>query len=256
MNNCPYLEKKCEDISCPCPKYYAYKDACDPEKVKAILEENHFDTSLPPWELMYSMQMSFESRFHEIGNLSKEEIDYWIDKNLICIEDEIREVRECLDIYGKNTSKPQEELKKEVIDILHFMMDLFICGNAKADDIKKAYFSKYKLNGEDLIETAYKAQSKEVCDYLNISGSEKNDFDILKAVCKLSDAGALVRQQISWKYWKKPNDSINMEKLYDAFAEVFHEFINLCLLTLDCSEIKDTYIKKNVENIQRQFYGY
>ena len=273
IKDCPYLETKCEDTECPCPKYFAFKDANDPEKVKEILEKNNFDTSLPAWELMYSMQRSFAASLHKIDDLTKEETDYWLDKYLICIEDEIREVREYLNLYGDEPDKDYEELKKEVIDILHFMMDLFICGGAKPKDIAAAYINRYLnedlvdygLNQEyledirqteDLIDLAYKIQILNITTYLNISSVDKVDWSILKATCRLSDAGAQVRQQISWKHWKKPNKSINFEKLYDAFALVFHEFINLCILTLQCDEIKNTYIEKNVENIQRQFYGY
>ena len=82
------------------------------------------------------------------------------------------------------------------------------------------------------------------------------DITILKASCRLSDACALARQQISWKHWKKPNDYIDFDKLYQAYAVIFHEFINLCLLTIPVEEIKEIYIKKNVENILRQEYGY
>jgi len=274
-HDCPYLETKCEDITCPCPKYLAYKDANDPQKLNDILEKNNFDTSLPAWELMYSMQKSFESRFHkELGNLSKDDMDYWLDKYLVCIEDEIREVRECLNLYCNKQTILTAELKKEVIDILHFVMDLFICGNASSKDIKQFYTKRYLnkdimkygeinnlfleelMNAKDLIELAYKIQSIDIFEYLNLYSTDKLDWSILKATCRLSDAGAQVRQQISWKHWKKPNDTIDIEKLYDAFALVFHEFINLCLLTMQYEEVKNIYIKKNVENIQRQYYGY
>lgn len=254
-NDCPYLEKKCEDIKCPCPKFFAYRDANDPRKVAEILTSNHFDTTLPAWELIFSMQQKFESRFHDINNISKEEMDHWIDRYLVCIEDEIREIREYLNIYAEPKVTNKEELKKEVIDILHFVMDTFICGNASAKEIEKAYRKRFEIDDKgDLLKVAYEFQHYGIKHFLKLD--DNFDLSILKAVCSLSDMCALVRQQISWKHWKKPNEKIDMEKLYHAFAGVFFAFMNLCILTMDKNEIKDIYVKKNVENIQRQFYGY
>ena len=44
------------------------------------------------------------------------------------------------------------------------------------------------------------------------------------------------------------------EKLYDAYAVVFHEFINLCVLTMDEKEIRTIYVNKNVEKRQQMMY--
>ena len=65
-----------------------------------------------------------------------------------------------------------------------------------------------------------------------------------------------LRESMYWKHWKKPSKFIDYDKLYHAYAVVFHEFINLCILTMKENEIKDIYVKKNVENILRQKYGY
>jgi hypothetical protein len=150
-------------------------------------------------------------------------------------------------------------------------MDTFICAGATADDIEHAYINRYAneihefnehhLNDElkqtqDLVKFAYLLQESSINEYLNIYSIDNKDFSILKACCKLSDACGLVRQQISWKHWKKPNPKINMDKLQDAFALLFHELINLFILTMNCNEIQFIYITKNAENIQRQVYGY
>jgi hypothetical protein len=271
VNKCPYSEKKCEDIGCPCPKYFAYEDVKNPEKLKEILQTEGFDLNLPGWKLMYQMQTKFASRFHDLENITKESIDTWVDKYLVCIDDELREVREWLSLYGENKSFNQKELQKEAIDILHFVMDTFICAGATADDIEHAYINRYAneihefdehhVNDElkqtqDLVKFAYLLQESSINEYLNIYSIDNKDFSILKACCKLSDACGLVRQQISWKHWKKPNPKINMDKLQDAFALLFHELINLFILTMNCNEIQFIYITKNAENIQRQVYGY
>jgi hypothetical protein len=193
-----------------------------------------------------------------VDNLSKEEKDKWIDRYLVCIEDEIREVREHLNLYGEEKINKDKnlELKKEVIDILHFMMELFLVGGANQDIIKEFYTKKYGVASDgDLIESAYELQNDTIDAYLDCY-NDKYDIAVLKASCRLSDSCALVRQQISWKHWKKPNDHIDYDKLYNAFAILFHEFINLCILTMVVNEVKDIYINKNVENILRQEYGY
>ena len=262
---CPYLEIQCENLKCDCVKYKAYVDAKNSEIFQKVMEENGFDTSLPDFDLMMSMQKSFASRMRKMEGLTKREIDKWIDQYLVCIEDEIREVREHLDLYGgepkyKSDVDKNLELKKEVIDILHFMMELFIVGDADKDIIKKSYCDEYHIgwikNDKDLIAEAYDRQIITLPKYLNTYEDSRKDITVLKASCRLSDACALVRQQISWKHWKKPSDVLDYDKLYHAYAVVFHEFINLCILTMDEKEIKDIYVNKNVENILRQKYGY
>src|SRR5574344_203691 len=252
---------QCENLVCDCAKYKAYIDAKDKNIVKRVLKENDFDVSLPAGELMMKMQYSFASRNRRVHNPTKEDVDKWVDRYLICIEDEIREVREHLTLYKKKTNDKVNiiELQKEVIDILHFMLDLFIVGGAKTEDIKKSYCERYSIslnNNEDLIENAYNLQKSTIDNYLYTDEDLNKDITVLKASCRLSDACALVRQYISWKHWKKSNDYIDWKKLYSAYAEVFHEFINLCILTMSVEEIKSIYINKNVENILRQEYGY
>lgn len=261
--NCPYYEIQCNNLECDCPKYKAYVDAKKPEVFKRVMEENKFDVSLPAFDLLMTMQKSFASRMRKVDGLTKEEKDTWIDKYLVCVEDEIREVREHLDLYGEEPKYASEidktlELKKEVIDILHFMMELFIVGGANQKTVKEFYAKVYNHSFDenaDLIELAYNYQKDDIKEYLHCD-KDNIDITVLKASCRLSDACALVRQEISWKHWKKPNVFIDYDKLYSAYAVVFHEFINLCILTMKVEEIKTIYVNKNVENILRQEYGY
>ena len=260
--NCPYFELNCNELQCDCPKYKAYVDAKNINIFNRVIKENGFDLKQSTFDLVMSMQHSFASRMRKVDKLTKEEQDVWIDKYLVCIEDEVREVREHLNIYCDEKKYASDddrnlELKKEVIDILHFVMELFIVGNATQDDIKK-YYNEFAVVDEcdDLIHVAYQLQKESVHTYLNGNRKPNSDITILKASCKLLDACSLVRQQISWKHWKKPNKEINYDMLYRAFAAVFFEFINLCVLTMEESEIRDIYVHKNVENVLRQEYGY
>ena len=258
---CPYIEDRCRFLGtgCDCAKYLAYVDASDPEKVKKILADNNFDLNLPTWELLMSMQMSFAQRQHPVEGLTKADVDHWVDAYLVCIDDEVREVREYLNIYGQGASHDNvAELKKEVVDIIHFVMDLFIVGNCSPEQLKSAYCARYGVtvnDGDDLFNVAYNKQAAGVLDYLGASGITK-DMTVLKATCKLLDAGAAVRQLISWKHWKRPSDTIDFDKLHDAYAGVFYEFVNLYVLTMANGELRDIYVRKNAENIFRQIYGY
>lgn len=260
---CPYREPKCADLTCDCPKYLAWVDVQQPGAVEQIITEQGFNVDLPAWDLMVDMQRSFAARMHRVEGLTKDEVDTWVDRYLVCIDDELREAREHLSLYddrGPETAEQQAELRKEVIDVAHFMMDLFIVGGADAEKIKQTYSHRYLnsrqlLPTEDLITVAYRQQCGDVLSYLNAAG-QTDDITMLKALCRLADACGQVRQQISWKHWKRPSPSIDFGKLHAAFALVFHEFINLCILTMEPEDVRSVYITKNAENIRRQAHGY
>ncbi|MFW6007972.1 MAG: hypothetical protein ACOCP8_01795 [archaeon] len=262
---CPYYEANCDMTTCSCPKYKAYEAVQKPEAVENKLTELGFDLNSGTWPLIMAIQLSFAKRLHKMENLTKDEVDHWVDKYLICIEDEVREVREHLRIYPEQlkdilndtVKSNKKELQKEVIDILHFVMDLFLCGNANAEDIEKAYLKKYAPNVidvKDLLAFAWDNQyEKTKREY------EPRDIDdiILLLVNKLLDANGGVRQQISWKHWKKPSNTIDYDKLYEAYADVFKILMDLFIFTMDnIDDVKNIYLTKNVENIYRQQFGY
>ena len=252
---CPYYEAKCNDLECECPKYLAYKEVSKPGVIDATLAEIGVDTITDNWELLMTMQKKFEESLHPVDGLSKEEIDHWVDRYLVCIEDEVREAREHLDIYPNEKTKERNEveLKKEIIDILHFVMDLFICAQYNGNQIKEAYCKSYNVdNVEDLLSFSFKKEKGILYFY-----EKNNDNDFLLMLNRLLDKGGDIRQQISWMHWKKPNATINNEKLLNACVEQFKILIQLfILLDMNEHEVKDIYVKKNVENIYRQKFNY
>lgn len=257
-DKCPYKEENCDLSKCACAKYLAYEAVNDPEQIKEELAVMGFDIeNMSIFELLMSMQKLFAGNFHKVDNLTKSEQDKWINAYLVCVEDEIREVREHLGIYpGKANKTNVVELKKEIIDILHFMMDEFICGNATYKDIEKAYLKEFFPDiacVSDLIEFSYKYQNS-VSDRFD---AYNYDHSCLLLVNELLDCSAMVRQCISWKHWKKPAETIDYDKLYRAFAHTFRTFIDLCKYNdMRPNDIKDIYIKKNLENRFRQKIGY
>lgn len=254
---CPYFEANCKLENCPCTKYKACMDAQDPTIVADVLEELGVDVNSDPWELLMTMQAKFAAKFHKVDNLTKPEMDHWINAYLVCIEDEVREVREHLRIYPEDKfcgkTMNEKELKKELIDILHFMMDAFICGGATSKDIEKYYLEKNAPNVKevyDLLKFAYDNEKSHL-------QFDSNDIDILLIANKILDCNAAVRQQISWKHWKKPSETINKEALYKAYAEMFKNLMILfIILEMTPENVKEVYVNKNMENILRQKYGY
>lgn len=267
--NCPYLEEKCSDIECPCPKYKAYEMMQTPGIIEQKITELGIDHNQDSWTVIMSMQKIFASRFHNTTNMTKEEKDHWINDYLVCIEDEIGEfidyVRLPLDSKAKMDNPV--EMKKEVIDILHFVMDVFIAGEVTPEEIKRTYLESYSTGVTDVKDFLKFAYDQEALLFYSIKedqlakGVDFNEISrdnmLLDSAMRLLLANRKVRQQISWKHWKKPNKEINRDKLLEAYAEVFSAFMTLVIFTFDNSdELKETYIKKNVENILRQSLGY
>lgn len=255
--DCPYYEPKCDDCSAACAKYKAYVAVHQPGTIENKLKDLGLDYSMDTWTIMVGMQTKLAENFHEINTLTKQQKDHWIDRYLVCIDDEVRELREHLNIYNSRFAlkNNEKELKKEVIDILHFIMEVFIAGagNNAAEIVKKYYLDQWDfVETNDLLKYAWETQK----NHPPKLGECEKDMYILKLALKLQDAGGLVRQEISWKHWKKAERTINEKKLYEAFAQMFKTFIDLAVATMDYEDIKKIYIEKNVENFLRQEFGY
>jgi len=257
-DKCPYYEENCGNCVKKCAKLLAYEETQKDGVIEKTLSELNVNINMTTWDLLMGMQKQFAGRFHKVDNLTKNEMDHWINAYLVCIEDEIREVREHLDIYPDLLVIKENsiELEKEFIDIIHFIMDEFISGGANANDIKNAYLKKYYENEniDDLMKFAYNKQEEKIKE---IYEGYPRDYTILLLVNKLLDCSGKVRQQISWKHWKKATETINFNKLNEAFAETFKILIDIyCIMDMTPEKIRDIYIKKNVENILRQKFGY
>lgn len=159
--DCPYKEVNCDPEDCSCAKYKAWRKANSENAVKEKLIEMNINLDSDLLSLIFKMQRHFISKWHKIDNLTNDEIDYWVDKYLICIEDEVREAREHLNYNSGNILTNNQEFLKEIIDILHFVVNLFIVGNCSSDIIKEKYLSTYNDNVKDvfdIINYAFKEQ--------------------------------------------------------------------------------------------------
>lgn len=256
--DCPYFEENCpgglksinEKLTCSCPKFKAYIDAKNPSIIKKELEKMNIH-AIEKLDVMLSMQKQFANRFHKVEGLTKEEVDYWTNEYLVCIEDEIVEAEEFLDIYSIKEFNVNE-YRKELIDVLHFLMDgMIVCGMTY-DKIKK-YYGEYleeNLDNEDLL---IKMMDKEWLEVNKIEADKRN----LYILNYLYRDIRLVRQCISWKFWKKKNDSIDYDKMYKAYMNMTRHLMQAFIATgMTANEVYEVYVHKNIENVLRQQYGY
>lgn len=262
---CPYYEENCVDVGCVCPKFLAYQDVNDAEKVAAEIKKMGIDPSSDQLTLMMEMQKLFAERFHKVDNLTKDEVDHWVKAYDICITDEITEVHEFLSVFpGIEAKDNLYEMQKEFIDIWHFLMDEFIVANMTAQDLIRIYDAKFGgrvvassnpleaifINEKNGLNTVYNGQ-------LEALTKQENDLAILVYSNLILAGMRSVRQQISWKHWKKPSATINFNKLHEAFTDTFKALVQCFILTgLDNDELTKIYKTKNLENVFRQHHGY
>lgn len=276
-SNCPYFETKCNDLACPCAKYKAFLDVKNPEIIRSELLNLNIDDSWNSFKKILYVQKHFASRFHPVKNLRKEETDYWSKEYCICLEDEIEEI---FDYIALDDNKPAKvdivELKKEIVDVLHFVLDLIICGECSSEAVlnnyKLQYLQKeYSANDplidifnhsiqrlENIFDIKRNAEYDNYKQIWNFGRSKTNWNGVLRTlILRLLLMNREIRQQISWKHWKKLNKDINYTKLYQVYANLFYYFMLLSAFIFDdMEEIVNFYLKKNIENIRRQKYNY
>ena len=266
---CPYYETKCDDLQCLCVKYEAWKDVQDPVIVNRELKALKINET-DMFAVMYAIQKHFASRFHDTDNITKEITDAWVKEYCICMEDEIEEIYDYI-MFPTAEHLParkdnQEELRKEIIDVLHFVMDIMIASDFKPEDAKNRYAIDHNLflKDFDLLNEMFKEKRlvlkkrfgiKNV-NYMFLEDRTKSEA-LITLTSELLEMNRELRQQISWKHWKKPNESINYQKLHDVCYELLNRFVLLAnIVFISGEDIRGTYVKKNIENIRRQKRGY
>lgn len=267
MMNCPYQDSRCnQDCSMikesgikPCPKYYAYIDSKDDNIKKNILSEVGVDIiNMEKIEVMLRLQKYFASKFHNTDNMTKEQVDHHINDYLVCIEDEIGELREYLNGMMEDN---YENKFKEVVDVLHFVMDLMICSNYTYENLKKDVNEIDPSN----ISIEEKLINYNLCAYKEFKNHYQglsNNMLIMLFSNRILDASRDVRQCISWKHWKKPSETIDYDVLHKRIFQYYNYLIQLFISVMYGNEdikfdkIYNTYITKNCENLLRQKYNY
>lgn len=286
-NDCPYYETKCNDykdiqnaafndLVCPCAKYKAFLDVQNPIIVNKELNKLGISNTMNLFEKVFNIQKHFAARFHNVSHINKEITDHWCKEYTICLEDEIEELFDYIVLEDNIEVKTDiTELKKEIADILHFVLDEMIACEASPQNILNIYKDKYlkKEYTKDplidifnfsiqYIEKIFFVKRNYEYDNIkqmwNCAGSVNKWNNILKTLTlRLLFINREIRQQISWKHWKLPYKTINYEKLYITCTDLLYRFMLLATFIFDnAEEIANTYIKKNIENIRRQAYHY
>lgn len=271
---CPYFEDNCVDVGCVCPKYKAYEAVNNPEMVNNEIKEMGIDPKQDSLSLMMEMQKLFAAKFHKVDNFTKEEVDKWTLAYDGCVTDEITEVHEHLSVFPDTNPKENLlELQKEFIDIWHFLMDQFIVADMDSKTLLEAYVRNSNLAGADvswLVERLGNGDalkmvftqegnilSKRLNGEVSKLSSYERDLQILIHSNLVLAGMRKVRQQISWKHWKKPAEKIDYPKLHDALAYSFKVLVQCFILSgLDAENLTSIYISKNLENRFRQNFGY
>ena len=254
--DCPYFESNCggcatDKIDCRCPKLIAYEGVNDPQIKQSVLDKLNV-TATSKFGIMLQMQSVFAQKFHKIKDLSKEEIDKWTNEYLVCIEDELSEASEFLSLY-KIKKYNEIEYRKELIDIIHFLMDgMLVAGITEQDLITVA-----NCEGNDLLDYLV---NKSRLNARNLLDKANNDLDLarlysLDFIRTISIRN--VRQQISWKHWKSRKPTIDKEAIIKAWFDMLVCLIDAFVLVNTTSDdIFNIYVNKNVENQLRQDNGY
>ena len=276
INKCPYYETKCKDLKCPCAKYKAYLDVQNPQIIEQELKNLNISDNMNLFEKIFNIQKHFASRFHVVYNIPKEVTEHWCKEYAICMEDEIEELFDYIKLEDNKKIKTDiNELKKEIADILHFVLDQMIAVNVSPNIILNKFKDKYiqQIYINDPLIDIFNYAIKQIEDIFNVyrnneysnyknmwnyAGKENKWNDILKTLAlRLLFINREIRQQISWKHWKKPFKTINYDNLYQICVDLWYQFMLLAAFIFnDANELTQIYIKKNIENIRRQKYNY
>lgn len=72
-------------------------------------------------------------------------------------------------------------------------------------------------------------------------------------VCELGEIG----DEVNWKSWKKTRHPVNMGNLKMEFIDALHFLLEMMITCgMDAKSIHEEYVKKMIENIDRQKRGY
>ena len=120
------------------------------EKARKVLLKQyggkHFTNAL---EHMMDTQKAFGSKFVKFDTLTILEKEQWTKEFVICMMDELSEVLGHINF--KHWKKPiypinEMEVKYELIDLWHFLMNLMLVWGMTAEDVLTMYIAKNREN--------------------------------------------------------------------------------------------------------------
>lgn len=237
-----------------------YAKMAKPMEFKHLAEPNMFsdidyDCDALDLPLMFSMQYDLLIDIVQKKSLQNTDTSLAIEKNILCILDEINEF---LDMYNSNlpyATKTIEE-KFELIDALHFAMQIMIlsCGKSMGIDNLGGFT---KDNKEAVMDILFDYVENNLTDsyYLELSDKSFEEGAVM-IFMQLSE----VLSVLNWKYWKtySEDDAKSLDEVLKTQMPIFKMIIDLFLTYSGSSEkeIVLYYIIKNLENFDRQLRGY
>lgn len=238
----------------------AYEMARKPGVVDKEIEKMGINPNEDKLKVMMEMQTIFAERFHPVKNLSKEEIEHWVESYIDCIEDELAEVVEHVrwekGIVKFGDTNNIKELKGEAIDILHFLMDEILVVDITPEELVKSFSEKYKvdLNGDTLsLMLKYEKEHHNSSQYSELSLTDK----VMQVHSYFHQSIRFTKKHIDWKHWKKKKLVLDRASLVDMLLDQWMNLLSLFnVLEMNEKEIYETYTVKNVENGIRQRLGY
>lgn len=88
-------------------------------------------------------------------------------------------------------------------------------------------------------------------DLENFTEEEKQQYTKDNILGLLDETHEVLRET-NWKHWRKTKKPINEENLKEEIVDVFHFFINLCIVWgFSAEEIYEAYLKKDEEIYKR-----
>lgn len=100
-------------------------------------------------ERLLQLQRELEGKFYDPANQSLRGKEVWTKEHIMSI---VAESMELLDLINwkhwktKTKTINREEIKKEFIDLLHFVLAIAVVWELSADEIYEAYRIKHEIN--------------------------------------------------------------------------------------------------------------
>lgn len=147
--DCSYFEEGCGyPDNCICVKYQAQK------KAEAKFKEVEYLLNSPKLETIFELQKSFLEKFHpDVDSLSPQKRAELLEKNVLYLFSELDEILRTLPfkdwkIYQTFDEKQLHKTRGEIVDALHFIVQMGIIAGMSASDMFKGYLEK---NTENII---------------------------------------------------------------------------------------------------------
>jgi len=185
--DCPYQNANCNKDKCDkCIRYMAYKKANNTQTISDKLKEINLSTEDDLLSIMFGIQSKIMEQHFKINNLQEKDINYFIDRYIIYVEENVYKAISYLK-YDQFNDLGSPQFLHTMIDMLSYSVNMFIIGKAKNDNLEKKYILTYDDNIKgvyDLFKFIYDTIKTKECIYTNdeivntINNNKKDLFTV------------------------------------------------------------------------------